>query len=84
MSNEQVPSEERCTCVSCGECRGSGTVWFSFGSPRYGGGIYLGSGRCDDMDEMETCSECQGSGISQECDNCAFRRELEQDESYGY
>lgn len=31
----------------------------------------------DDMDEMETCEECHGSGISEICDRC---RELEDDD----
>lgn len=54
-----------CRCVSCAECRGSGRVWFAFG-----GREYLGSRRCDDLDEMETCEECSGSGLAEVCDRC--------------
>ena len=79
-----MTKEQTCRCVRCGECNGTGTVWFTFGSALYGGGQYLGSSRCDDLDEMETCGECRGSGISEECENCADHREMEQDASYDY
>lgn len=58
-----------CSCVPCSECNGSGSVWFAFG------GRYLGRGRCDDMDELETCDECRGSGISEMCDYCREQEE---------
>ncbi len=53
-----------CNCVSCGECGGSGFVWRSFD------GEYLGDHRCDDLDEMEDCPQCEGEGISELCDEC--------------
>ena len=53
-----------CKCVSCPECGGSGTVWRSFS------GKYMGHHRCDDLDQMEGCDVCGGSGISEECDEC--------------
>lgn len=59
-----------CTCVSCDECGGSGSVWFSFNHK------YLGKHRCDDLDELETCESCGGSGIEEMCDHC---RELEEE-----
>lgn len=59
-----------CTCVHCDECGGSGNVWFSFNHK------YLGRYRCDDLDELETCESCRGSGIEEMCDHC---RELEDD-----
>lgn len=68
----------QCTCVSCGECRGSGTVWLSFGSTSYGGGRYLGAGRCDDLDEPATCEECGGSGITEMCDYCQDLRDTDE------
>jgi len=40
-------------------------------------GTYLGSRRCDDLDEMETCEECRGTGIDIVCDHC---QEIEMDE----
>lgn len=63
-----------CRCVTCAECRGSGHVWFTFG-----GREYLGAGRSDDLDEMEGCDECQGSGISLMCDSCQYAYEEEMD-----
>lgn len=69
MTTEPIPSEERrCTCVSCGECAGSGSVWFSFS------GQYLGNNRSDDLDDLRTCDECNGSGICEVCDLCQERR----------
>jgi hypothetical protein len=69
LSTDLVPVRH-CTCVSCGECGGSGTVWFAFG-----GREYLGNSRCDDLDEMETCEECRGSGITEMCDYCQDTRD---------
>lgn len=63
-----------CQCVRCSECRGTGNVWFSFPGP--GRGRYLGSSRCDDLDEMETCDDCGGSGIVETCDRCQELDEL--------
>jgi hypothetical protein len=63
-----------CSCVSCPECNGTGTVWFSFN------GDYLGYSRCDDMDDMQTCMECEGSGIADVCDCCQDRFQPEADE----
>jgi hypothetical protein len=68
MSTDQ--KVRQCTCVSCGECRGTGTVWFAFG-----GREYLGNRRCDDLDEMHTCEECGGSGLSEMCDFCQDERD---------
>lgn len=60
-----------CSCTPCQECDGSGRVWFAFD------GTYLRRHRCDDMDEMETCEECHGSGIDEMCDEC---RDLQEEE----
>lgn len=54
-----------CHCVQCGECGGSGCVWVSFS------GEYLGARRCSDFDDLETCDECNGSGLEFLCDECA-------------
>jgi hypothetical protein len=70
VSTEDVPAQ-RCTCVNCGECLGSGTVWRSFS------GRYLGSGRCDDLDESHTCEECNGSGVTELCDLCQDMRDVD-------
>jgi len=61
----------KCTCITCPECNGTGIVWFAFD------GEYLGSSRCDDMDDFEICMECQGSGIAEMCKQC------QADEMYG-
>jgi len=53
-----------CKCVICGECMGNGRVWRSFS------GKYLGNNRCDDLDDMESCPDCDGSGITEICDEC--------------
>ena len=58
-----------CECVSCGACGGSGNVWYAFPGPDLGG-EYLGNHRCDDLDEMDTCEECGGSGITETCYEC--------------
>lgn len=73
MASEPVTTAV-CRCVACSECRGSGHVWFAFG-----GREYLGSGRCDDLDEMEGCDECNGSGVSLVCDACQYAYEEEMD-----
>ena len=75
--SEAPTAEQRCTCVSCGECRGTGTVWFAFG-----GKEYLGNSRCDDLDEMETCSECGGSGVTEVCEHCEDLAEREWEEQF--
>lgn len=65
--------ENKCECARCPDCDGSGSVWFSFGHKHY-----LGSRRCDDLDELETCEECWGSGLADgPCDYCAERVEDE-------
>lgn len=53
-----------CECVQCQECKGAGHVYYAFD------GSYLGSGRCDDLDEMDVCPRCEGSGLSSLCNEC--------------
>ncbi len=47
-----------CECVSCGDCRGTGTMWIP---DRMGLG----------MDEPEQCDTCDGTGVTEVCDRCA-------------
>lgn len=60
-----------CECVRCDECDGTGTVWFAFPGPDKG--RYLGRHRSDDLDEPETCNQCDGSGLSEVCYECQER-----------
>jgi hypothetical protein len=53
-----------CECVSCGSCRGTGSIWVDFK------GRYLGNRRSDDLDELEPCEDCGGSGTSETCYEC--------------
>lgn len=62
-------SEQKCKCVPCADCGGSGRVWFAFPGPDRGG-RYLGNHRCDDLDEMDGCHGCEGSGIVETCEHC--------------
>ncbi len=78
-TREQVLMAMPCQCVSCDECKGSGYVYFSFGGWKHG--RYLGSHRCDDLDEQEGCDVCGGRGILETCDRCAELEELSYEES---
>lgn len=61
-----------CNCVPCKECGGTGDVFLSYD------GEYLGNARSDDMDEIETCPECEGSGFEYFCEECrAVMEEME-------
>ena len=65
-----------CKCITCSECDGFGNIWFSFS------GKYLGKFKCSDMDEMDTCMECDGEGLAELCDECREAWEEEQKEFY--
>lgn len=65
-----------CECVKCGTCGGSGNVWFAFPGPDRAG-EFLGNRRCDDLDEMDTCPDCGGSGITEACHECQSQLEEE-------
>ena len=53
-----------CKCTICPVCGGTGYVWYS------SNGEYLGKGRCDDMDILEDCEVCEGTGIEFCCYEC--------------
>jgi hypothetical protein len=53
-----------CECVKCSTCGGSGSYWTDFS------GRFLGQSRCDDLDELEYCEECGGTGLSEVCYEC--------------
>jgi hypothetical protein len=53
-------------------------VWFAFpGTDR--GGKYLGNHRSDDLDELDTCMECDGSGIVETCGECQAAEDFDHD-----
>lgn len=53
----------RCQCVSCANCRGTGSAWYATGGyPE---------------EDVETCAECSGSGITESCERCDDLEELE-------
>ena len=65
-----------CECASCSFCKGLGHIWAEYD----GRGRYLGKGWPDDpMSEMETCEECHGSGVSEECERCVELRNYDED-----
>lgn len=53
-----------CECVVCTTCEGSGNLWFTIS------GRYLGVHRSSDLDEMEPCDNCRGTGILEMCESC--------------
>ena len=65
-----------CECVTCPECDGFGSIWISFS------GKYMGKYRCDDLDEMDTCPDCGGDGLSFCCYECAQAMEDEEEKNY--
>jgi hypothetical protein len=65
--------EATCSCIKCDACGGSGNIWLDRR------GRYLGQHRCDDLDEMETCDNCRGYGITDLCETCSDSYE---DEDY--
>ena len=67
---------EVCTCVKCSECNGTGNVWISFS------GKYLGRFHCDDLDELDICPDCDGSGITEICDSCMGAEEEARDREW--
>lgn len=54
---------EPCTCVPCGTCGGSGQVEYRTNSyPEW---------------DLDSCSECSGSGISEECAECQWAEDCD-------
>lgn len=51
-----------CECVYCDFCDGKGHFWVNF----RGQAVI----HCDDLDQMEMCEECNGSGIIETCAAC--------------
>ncbi len=69
---KQLESEP-CTCVKCTACNGTGTYWMT------AGGRYLGSARCDDLDELELCEFCD-HGYTETCGRCQMLADLDHEE----
>jgi len=51
-----VKVNEKCECVVCSTCGGSGFVWVS--------GNHMSAHRFDDTGDMELCPTCEGEGIT--------------------
>lgn len=56
-----------CTCIRCVSCKGFGYFWDEFD--------YSETGQFH-----ETCEDCGGAGITEECDRCMAIAEEEEDE----
>ncbi len=54
-----------CSCVRCAGCMGQGLRWFPYPEQW-------------PEDDLETCSECHGSGIAEQCTRCNDLDELEE------
>ncbi len=54
-----------CACVKCSGCDGEGDAWFSFD------GEFIGSHHWDDLDSLEPCPFCNGTGYEYECPECS-------------
>jgi hypothetical protein len=63
---------EPCECVSCGDCGGTGTVYYDIG------GNYVGEHMHDDMDSPESCDMCSG-GTVDECDRCILLNDYDRE-----
>jgi DnaJ-class molecular chaperone len=60
-------TELPCRCIRCDACHGSGRISVrSFGYPE---------------DDIESCDECRGAGISESCDRCQLLDEFDQDDA---
>lgn len=73
ITDTEKLEKEPCRCVRCAECGGSGNVWISMD------GKYVGKHRSDDLDDMEPCDECGGSGITETCERCQLLRDADHD-----
>ena len=62
---------EKCECVDCDTCKGSGTVWVS--------GDHMSAFRFNDEGDMESCPECGGEGITSMCLKCWMDQEDDED-----
>jgi hypothetical protein len=63
--------KESCYCVRCNICGGQGNYRVDLhGRPTDG---------MDDMDSLEPCEECGGSGIVETCDRCQLLADLERE-----
>lgn len=59
---------EKCTCLKCPTCDGTGTYYVGLG------GRYEGAHRSHDLQDPEYCEYCDG-GVIEECAKCFAQRE---------
>jgi DnaJ-class molecular chaperone len=69
---------EKCECIACGTCKGTGTVWVSWE------GDFMSAERFDDMGDTESCPDCGGDGLYYYCLKCSLEDEEEEDKEYEY
>lgn len=69
----EAVAKNPCTCVTCGDCGGTGNVWRNYDDlgRHAGGGI-------DDLSKLEPCENCR-SGIIEVCDRCRLLEEMYED-----
>lgn len=53
-----------CKCKPCTYCKGTGDIWVDPFTGKVVTGIH------DDMDELNTCEQCHGTGVGDMCDDC--------------
>jgi hypothetical protein len=56
--------KQPCTCERCCMCEGTGGYYVD------SRGRFQGVHRSDDMEDLETCEFCGGSGVTDECSRC--------------
>lgn len=60
-----------CSCVTCGTCKGHGSICVEMVTGRY-----IGPTPVDDLYDLERCDECEG-GIVEVCQRCSAIEELD-------
>ncbi len=73
MTTPALALPPECHCVTCATCRGRGFYYIDLG------GIVWTDAH-DELCDLETCDDCGGTGISEECDACREAWEQDHDE----
>ena len=70
LKRNDMKVNEKCECIDCHTCNGSGSVWVSDG--------HMSAWRFDDMGDSEICPDCGGDGLSYVCLKCQLEYEEEE------